>query len=230
MLRVAMICAILALEIATLGFSGSSLRRLLRPGKSELIDMAMLGLQLAGVFSFIIWACSGGLSLAIQHGAAWLASHGPHLTTGYAALDVGLFLVAMDFIAYWRHRLQHTKLWWLFHKVHHSAAALNPIVAVRTHPLDGLLDPFIMAVPLALLLAHPGMAWLASSLLALYSTFLHSAVPWNFGWFGRWVYCSPAAHRIHHSPNPADFNRNFSAGLVIWDRMFGTWRHELASP
>ena len=33
---------------------------------------------------------------------------------------------------------------------------------------------------------------------------------------------SPVQHQIHHSTNPAHFDRNMGSKLAIWDWMFGT--------
>jgi sterol desaturase/sphingolipid hydroxylase (fatty acid hydroxylase superfamily) len=33
---------------------------------------------------------------------------------------------------------------------------------------------------------------------------------------------SPAHHQLHHSANPAHFDRNFGFALAIWDWAFGT--------
>jgi sterol desaturase/sphingolipid hydroxylase (fatty acid hydroxylase superfamily) len=33
---------------------------------------------------------------------------------------------------------------------------------------------------------------------------------------------SPAHHQIHHSEDPAHFNRNFGSCLCVWDWAFGT--------
>jgi sterol desaturase/sphingolipid hydroxylase (fatty acid hydroxylase superfamily) len=33
---------------------------------------------------------------------------------------------------------------------------------------------------------------------------------------------SPAHHQIHHSRNPAHFNKNLGSCLALWDWMFGT--------
>jgi sterol desaturase/sphingolipid hydroxylase (fatty acid hydroxylase superfamily) len=41
------------------------------------------------------------------------------------------------------------------------------------------------------------------------------------GLLGR-VFISPAHHQVHHSTNPAHFNRNFGSCLALWDWMFGT--------
>jgi hypothetical protein len=46
----------------------------------------------------------------------------------------------------------------------------------------------------------------------------------------RKVVHSPAHHQIHHSADPADFNANYSGFLLIWDRMFGTYREPAGRP
>jgi sterol desaturase/sphingolipid hydroxylase (fatty acid hydroxylase superfamily) len=56
----------------------------------------------------------------------------------------------------------------------------------------------------------------------VYQLLVHSNIRSDWGWFGRWVLISPAAHRIHHSSKPEHYNKNISV-LVIWDRLFGTW-------
>src|SRR5258706_11013185 len=50
----------------------------------------------------------------------------------------------------------------------------------------------------------------------------HARVKWDFGPIGK-VIISPTFHRLHHSTDPADFNRNLGPRLAIWDRMFGTY-------
>ena len=41
------------------------------------------------------------------------------------------------------------------------------------------------------------------------------------GWLGH-LFMSPAHHQIHHSRNPAHFNKNLGSCLALWDWMFGT--------
>jgi sterol desaturase/sphingolipid hydroxylase (fatty acid hydroxylase superfamily) len=41
------------------------------------------------------------------------------------------------------------------------------------------------------------------------------------GWLGH-LFMSPAHHQIHHSRNPAHFNKNLGSCLAVWDWIFGT--------
>jgi hypothetical protein len=36
------------------------------------------------------------------------------------------------------------------------------------------------------------------------------------------LFLSPAHHQIHHSDNPAHFDRNLGSSLAVWDWLFGT--------
>jgi sterol desaturase/sphingolipid hydroxylase (fatty acid hydroxylase superfamily) len=51
----------------------------------------------------------------------------------------------------------------------------------------------------------------------------HSQLDWNFGFVGRWILVSPAAHRLHHSGDPKHFGKNFGNSFIFWDRLFGTY-------
>jgi sterol desaturase/sphingolipid hydroxylase (fatty acid hydroxylase superfamily) len=66
-------------------------------------------------------------------------------------------------------------------------------------------------------LAVLGFIWLSSHLQ-------HSHIWIAFtGVWGR-LLISPAHHQLHHSADPAHFDRNFGAYLAIWDWLFGTLR------
>jgi sterol desaturase/sphingolipid hydroxylase (fatty acid hydroxylase superfamily) len=41
---------------------------------------------------------------------------------------------------------------------------------------------------------------------------------------------SPAHHQIHHSRNPAHFNKNLGSCLAVWDWLFGTLYVPAAEP
>ena len=52
---------------------------------------------------------------------------------------------------------------------------------------------------------------------------LHSAYTSNWGWIGRYILVSPAAHRIHHSVSTRHYNRNMGNTFIFRDRLFGTY-------
>jgi uncharacterized membrane protein YhhN len=47
----------------------------------------------------------------------------------------------------------------------------------------------------------------------------------KLGWFDRW-FCSPSNHRVHHAVNDRYLDRNYGGILIVWDRLFGSFREE----
>jgi hypothetical protein len=40
------------------------------------------------------------------------------------------------------------------------------------------------------------------------------------------VFCSPSNHRVHHAVNDRYLDRNYGGILILWDRLFGSFREE----
>jgi sterol desaturase/sphingolipid hydroxylase (fatty acid hydroxylase superfamily) len=141
-------------------------------------------------------------------------------------------------LGYWlNHYLSHRiPLLWEFHKVHHSATALTPLTNFRVHPVYMCIFLNILALCIGLangvgdyLLGRPAAQYGLSETNAILVFFIyvyvhlqHSQLWISFtGLFGR-LFMSPAHHQIHHSRNPAHFNKNLGSCLAVWDWMFGT--------
>lgn len=214
---------VLLLELWLLGWEASSLRRFLHPSRSTWMDLFLWGAKVLG--------CAGLLASVFSLGLVDLALRGLRGVTG--ATTVGFsnpvaqfvwLLVAMDFVKYVMHFLQHKiPLWWEGHKFHHAATEFNVITTARGHPTDFALQLVFLAVPAALLGGSADEFVFLTLLLDMHAGLTHSMLGWNFGWVGRWVLVSPIVHRVHHSDLPEHFDRNFGAVFVIWDRIFGTY-------
>ncbi|HXE50660.1 MAG TPA: lysoplasmalogenase family protein, partial [Ramlibacter sp.] len=59
----------------------------------------------------------------------------------------------------------------------------------------------------------------------LYQFWVHTEHVPKLGWFDRW-FCSPSNHRVHHAVNDGYLDRNYGGVLIIWDRMFGSFKEE----
>lgn len=130
--------------------------------------------------------------------------------------------IAIDFIAYWQHRLEHTvPLLWRVHEVHHQSKLCDTSVSFRTSalaPLTVLTPHLVLAVagvPFATYFA-------AYAVHAALMFCLHSRTP---AWLDRagWLFNSPYLHRGHHSARAGLRNRNFGGVFILWDRLFGTF-------
>ncbi|MFK7940976.1 MAG: sterol desaturase family protein [Roseovarius sp.] len=140
----------------------------------------------------------------------------PMVLTLFAAVFIG------DFFHYWRHRLDHTKVFWPAHAVHHSDTEVTWLTASRWHPIN-LLTMRGVGMVTMLLMGFPVYAILFNAMLrGYYGHFIHADVPWTYGKFGK-IMVSPAMHRWHHSAEEKAFDKNFGEFFCIFDQAFGTY-------
>jgi sterol desaturase/sphingolipid hydroxylase (fatty acid hydroxylase superfamily) len=136
----------------------------------------------------------------------------------FAARWVIVF-VAVDLAAYWAHRIAHAnRFLWHFHRVHHSDAALGPLTAFRCHVVEVAWRMFARALPLHLLAVDANTMPVGLFVIPLFAEIVaHSDLEWDFGWI-----VGPAFHRVHHSSDPSESEKNFSMLLTVWDTLFRT--------
>jgi sterol desaturase/sphingolipid hydroxylase (fatty acid hydroxylase superfamily) len=145
---------------------------------------------------------------------AWSAL--PVWTVGFIALFAG------DFIAYWRHRLEHTPFVWPAHAIHHSDTHMTWTTGFRFHPFNRLTTALIDTTFLALL-GLPLWALMLNNLVRhYYGLFIHMDLPWTYGPLNR-VFVSPAMHRWHHIRDADGAGVNFATVFSVFDQAFGTY-------
>ena len=141
-------------------------------------------------------------------------------------------------IGYWvDHYLKHrVPFLWEFHKLHHTADVLTPLTNFRNHPIDNIIFGYMLAFfiggasgVLEWLFNQHTQSFTVDGKNILFIVFLwtighlqHSQfwIPFRGVW-GRLI-LSPAHHQIHHSRDPAHYNRNLGSVLAVWDWAFGT--------
>jgi sterol desaturase/sphingolipid hydroxylase (fatty acid hydroxylase superfamily) len=146
-----------------------------------------------------------------------------HLLANFSyPVQAVIYLLVVDFLAYWIHRAQHRFKWlWAFHTTHHSQRQISFVTSHRIHPVDHLVQYFLQFIPL-LLLGFDQAAWLPMYLLgAFIEASQHSRLGWRYGPLYR-VVVSPAFHAYHHSSEPAHRDKNFAGFFSVWDYLFGT--------
>ncbi|MGE0563553.1 MAG: sterol desaturase family protein [Pseudolabrys sp.] len=152
--------------------------------------------------------------------------------------SVTLMLFLAYELGYWfNHWLSHrVPVLWEFHKVHHSAEVLTPLTNFRVHPVYAWIFANILALSTAIangfghyLFGNTAHQYAISDTNMILVFFIHAYVHLQHshvwiafpGVLGR-LFVSPAHHQIHHSTNPAHFNRNYGSCLAVWDWLFGT--------
>ncbi|WP_051786293.1 sterol desaturase family protein [Endozoicomonas numazuensis] len=163
------------------------------------------------------------------------------LTGFYAASEYALFqfepsllsfaacFLLADFAYYWHHRAAHrVNFLWATHSVHHSSPYMNIAVAYRFGPLDGLVSA-AFHLPLVLLGFHPAIVLVCENLHQFYQTLLHTERCPKLGPIEK-VFNTPSHHRVHHGSDWKYLDKNYGSVLIIWDKMFGSFREEDTRP
>lgn len=140
-------------------------------------------------------------------------------------LRVMVYLVITDFLAYWTHRLSHTKLLWDTHDWHHSSANVTFLGGMR----GSFVHHFLLLLPYTVtfaLLPMAGPFWAAVSLsafLIVNQHYIHSNIRWPFERQLEWIFVTPRFHLVHHFSDRTLQNNNFGFVFSVWDRLFGTY-------
>jgi sterol desaturase/sphingolipid hydroxylase (fatty acid hydroxylase superfamily) len=153
----------------------------------------------------------------------------PDILEGYGSLaklplwEQGIIAIIMgDFVGYWTHRMNHTRHFWDYHAIHHSAETMDWLTAVRLHPVNDIIAKVAQASPILLLGLSPLAVEAYVPLLSAYVAFIHANIRWNYGPF-RYFLASPAFHRWHHTKEEEGQGKNFAGLFPIFDLMFGTF-------
>ena len=169
---------------------------------------------LAAVGVQIIRVTVSGSPFELVHPQAWSALPVP--------LTAFLVLFAGDFISYWRHRMEHTRLLWPSHAIHHSDTEMTWLTLNRFHPINRLTTMIVDTTFLAVA-GFPEWALVLNIMVRnYYGQFIHADLPWTYGSVGRLI-VSPVMHRWHHARDVTGAGSNFATVFSVFDQVFGTY-------
>ncbi len=136
-----------------------------------------------------------------------------------------LLFFAEDLSFYAYHRGHHrVRMLWATHVVHHSSQHFNLSTALRqdwspfTAPIFWLWLAVIGFPPWAILLAQ---SW-----NLLYQFLLHTEAVGKLPRPIELIFNTPSHHRVHHGVQEQYLDKNYGGILIVWDRLFGTFRAE----
>jgi sterol desaturase/sphingolipid hydroxylase (fatty acid hydroxylase superfamily) len=144
--------------------------------------------------------------------------------------SVGVFvvyLVMLDFIDYWVHRLQHrVRWWWALHSLHHSQRQMSFWADDRNHLLDDVLTSGVVAFAALLIGVHSSQFILFVVLSRMLQSLSHVNARLHFGSIGNRILVSPVYHRLHHAIGVGHEGGyqgcNFATLFPLWDMLFRT--------
>lgn len=149
----------------------------------------------------------------------WKIDPQKYVYTTYVVLFLG-----KDIGYYAYHRFLHEfHVGWSGHSVHHSGEIYNLGTALRQGALQPLFSaPFYLWLAI---LGFPPQAFSAHSQLnTLYMFWIHTELIDRLPFGLEYILNRPMAHRMHHRTSTC--NCNYAGVLIIWDRLFGTYRAE----
>lgn len=139
-------------------------------------------------------------------------------------LSVALY----DFTTYWIHRASHKiPFLWRLHRVHHSDTSMDSSTTFRFHPFELILI-YQTGNILTAGIFGTDVTSLALYYFILYIFFFleHANLKypkWLNHTFGL-AFVMPDHHRVHHHQEQFYTDSNFADILIIWDRIFGTFK------
>ena len=136
-----------------------------------------------------------------------------------------LGLLLYDFLYYWYHRISHERqFFWGSHVVHHQSEEYNLSTALR-QTSTSFLTTWIFYIPCFFLGMPIYMYVSIATAQLIYQFWVHTQHIGKLG-FLEWFFVSPSNHRVHHAQNPEYIDKNYGGLLIIWDRLFGTFKEE----
>ena len=143
--------------------------------------------------------------------------------------SIVLLFFGQELCYYWFHRSSHRVRWfWAHHSVHHTPNDLTLAAALRSGVFGRLIGVPLFFAPLVWLGFPPSVVLATLSLNLLYQFWIHATWIPNLGWL-ELVLNTPSAHRVHHAANTEYLDSNYGGVLIVFDRLFGTYRKEDAS-
>jgi len=179
------------------------------------------------LLAFVAFGALGGVKAGT---AAWVTVRQFGLLNLVAlpwAVRIVLSFMAIDFVNYLGHRLQHELPWlWRFHRVHHADPQLDATSSLRFHPFEAVVEVCYQSIAVLIFGIGLDAVVLFDTVLLAILYFQHANINWPeaLDRFARLAFVTPDVHHVHHSREPRFTDSNFADLFTWWDRLLGTYR------
>lgn len=141
-------------------------------------------------------------------------------------------ILALDLVQYGVHWTYHHVAWlWRVHQVHHSDFDYDVSTSARFHPIETLIGQGAQLAAIALL-APPALSVLIHELMVVVVNLLqhaNAALPPGVDRVLRLFAATPDVHRLHHSIEMGEQQKNYGEIFLWWDRLFDTYCEKAAA-
>lgn len=160
----------------------------------------------------------------------WIYEHRV-FTFGWAWWAWILVFFADDFSYYIFHYTSHKcRYFWASHVVHHSSKKYTLATALRQTWTGDLTGGKIFWLWMPLVGFHPLMIFTMMAVSLIYQFWIHTELIGRMPIWFEFVFNTPSHHRVHHSNEIRYLDKNHGGILIIWDRIFGTFKAEEEKP
>jgi sterol desaturase/sphingolipid hydroxylase (fatty acid hydroxylase superfamily) len=213
------------IDLMVLGWNKSGLKRLLiKPSGSARIDLWSYFLSVFKVYEVLYFFFTMGIFYFVSGLFVKFIPLNLSQYVGNVYLQFALVFVVTDFKHYIGHRFMHIKPFWELHAFHHSAEEFNLYTTARGHFVEAGIYNVFTGIFFAILGVPIMNIFVIYAFREFYQYLLHSDLNWRLGFIGRYILISPAAHRLHHSIEEEDYNKNYGTFFIWWDVLFGTYK------
>jgi sterol desaturase/sphingolipid hydroxylase (fatty acid hydroxylase superfamily) len=177
--------------------------------------------------AFITFGALGGVKAAAS---AWVTVHRVgllHVVAMPWTIRILASFLAIDFVNYLGHRLQHgADALWRFHRIHHSDPRLDATSSLRFHPAEAVVEVAYQSAAVLLFGIELDAVVLFDTVLLVLLYVQHANIDWpeRVDRIARLIFVTPDVHHVHHSRDPRLTNANFADLFTLWDRVLGTYR------
>jgi sterol desaturase/sphingolipid hydroxylase (fatty acid hydroxylase superfamily) len=218
---------VILIELVVVGYHASSLKKIFNPNKSILTDIISWFIESFGFFRILSIILSFGICVYLVGIIEKSLPFKISLSINNVYLQFFIIYLVSDLKSYFRHFIFHKfKPLWPIHAFHHSSTNLTVLTRHRGHFLESEIGRFFDLIPFVLLGAPIESFFIVTIISELHQHLIHSEIRSDWGWFGKFIFVSPAAHRIHHSINSKHYNKNFGVTFIFWDHLFGTYHSQ----
>lgn len=172
----------------------------------------------------ILFAVVGG-KLAAQGGLDLWPSTWPLWS------QVLVAVLIVDFCDYWKHRAYHGwALAWPIHALHHNMDRMHVFKGIRLHFLEAAIRSLVVYSPLVVLGAPAEVLLWIAALMTFGGSLNHSNLEQRLPRIVHALLPTQKTHWLHHSKDYSRGPCNFSPLTMLFDHLFGTFRHPLDEP
>lgn len=135
-----------------------------------------------------------------------------------------LSFLAFDMLLYvWHQACHRVDAFWRFHRVHHNDPYLNVSTAFRLHFVEVIITNILKMLLIVALGVDKMLVLVIESIITICIMFHHANISFKYERALGLLMIVPFLHRVHHSTERREHDRNYGAVLSVWDRLFGTF-------